>query len=75
MSLRTQVESNGIRPNHPEGDVHNSTGLDMTDYWGDISTEHQALQVRFFNVQIFPNNVLHHRNGSIIKLINDRHIN
>ena len=74
MSLFTQGESNGVRPTHPEREVPNNTGFEVEDHRGDGAAEYQALRVCFINVQIFPTNVLHHKNGSIIKLINNNHV-
>ena len=51
MSLFTRGETNGVRPTHPEGKVHDCTGSEVADHWGDLSTEHQAMRVFFLNIQ------------------------
>ena len=47
----------------------------MSDHWGDTATQHHALQLGFLNIQTFPKHVLHHKNGDIIQVINDSHLN
>ena len=76
MSPYTRGESNGARPTHPEGKVPYGTGWEIKDYWGGDSTiEHQSLRFGFLNIQTFPTNVLHHKNGCIVKIVNDNHLN
>lgn len=75
MSLNIYGESIDVISNHSKEDVLDTTGLEAADYCDDSVTEHQALRLGLMNVQIFPNNILHHKNGSILILINDYYIN
>lgn len=76
MSPYTRGETIVVRPSHPEGKVLNCTGIEVVDHWGDdVTTEYQALILGYLNIQTFLTNVLHDRNGCIIKMTNDNHMN
>ena len=74
MSLGTRGESNDDRHAYPEGQIPNGKGQLVNDHWGDQPTNHQELRIAFLNIQTFPNSVTHHKNGCIIQLMNDNHI-
>lgn len=75
MSLLIRGESDGGRLTHPEGKTRGGKSLIVADHWGDKATKHQALRLGFLNIQTFPKHVLHYKNGDIIQLINDNHLN
>ena len=76
MSPFTRGEQRGVRPTHPEGQVSLDTGLEVGEYWGDVSTTtHQSLRLGFINIQSFPTSLMHHKNGCLIQLVNDNHLN
>ena len=76
MNPMTRGEQRGVRPTHPEGTVSIDTGRDSVDHWGDDSTvKHQSLRLGFINIQSFPSNLMHHKNGCLRQLVNDNHIN
>ena len=43
------------------------------DHCEDVASKYQA--VGCLNIQTLPHHVMHHKNGSIIQLVNDNHIN
>ena len=49
-------------------------GLGGENHWGDFSGKHQDLRLSYLNIQKFPSNVTDHKNGSIIQMMNDNHI-
>ena len=75
MSLLARGESNSRRITHPEGKTRGGKSLSVSDHWGDTATQHHALRLGFLNIQTFPKHVLHHKNGDIIQVINDNHLN
>ena len=74
MSHFSWSDSNGCKLTHPEGQLWTDKML-KDDRWGDVVSTHQALRLGFLNVHTFPNYVLHHKNGNIIQLIDENHIN
>lgn len=68
MIMLAQGGSNGVRSTHPTGD------LDGEDHWGDLSNKHQALRVEFLSIQTFLSDVMRHKNGDIVQMMNDNHI-
>ena len=49
-------------------------GLGGENYWGGFSGEHQDLRLSYLNIETFPSDVTHHKNGSIIQMMNGNHI-
>ena len=76
MNPTTRGEQSGVRPTHPEGIVSIDTGQETEDHWGDDSTvKHQSLRLGFINIQSFPSNLMHHKNGCLRQMVNDNHLN
>jgi len=74
MTRLARGESKCVRSTHPEGNVQECTGLGGENYWGDYHGEHNELRIGYLNIQKFPSDVTHHKNGSIIQLMNGNHI-
>ena len=76
MSLFTRGEANGVESTHHEGQVPTGTDSDIGEHWGDNPTiAHQSLRLGFINTNTFPASTVHHKNGCLIQLVNDNHLN
>ena len=74
MSLFIRGESIDDRPTHSEGIIQDDNSQLVTDHWRDTVTKHQSLRVRFLNIQNFPQNVMYHKNGDVVQLVNDNNL-
>lgn len=76
MNPFTRGEQCGARPTHSEGQILEDTGLEIEDRWGDDPTvKYQSLRLGFINIQTFPTNIMYHKNGCLIQLVNGNHLN
>ena len=65
MIVSTQGESMSGISTHPQGSLENDKEINCNDELGDKNCNDHSLCVGFKNIQIFPTNLVHHKNSMI----------